>query len=68
MTISRSSSLSVNVLLIFDIHELNGVFLKLSFLFLLLALSVSVALILPFQKYSFMKNIVLNVMFLLVEY
>ena len=36
---SRSSALSINVLLIFDMHDLNeALFLKVRFLFLFLAL------------------------------
>ena len=38
MAISRSSALSVNVLLIFDMHDLNvAILLKVRFSFLLLA-------------------------------
>ena len=49
--VSHSQSIlqSTNVLLIFDIHDLNGaLFLKISFLFLLLAWCVPVTVILPF--------------------
>ena len=47
MTIS--SALSINVLLIFDMQDLNGaLLLKASYLFLLLALLVPVTLILSF--------------------
>ena len=39
ITISKSFALSINALLIFDIHDLNGtLFLKTIFLFLLLSL------------------------------
>ena len=45
----RSSALSTNVLLIFDIHDLNGtLFLKMSFLFILLASLVPLTLMLPY--------------------
>ena len=49
ITISRSFAFSMNVLLIFVMHDLNGaLFLKISFSFLLLALSVPVTAITPF--------------------
>ena len=49
MTTSRFSALSINVLLIFVMHDLNGaLFLKVRFLFLLLVLLVPVTLILLF--------------------
>ena len=49
MTISRSSTLSINELFIFYIHDLNGALsLKVSFLLLLLALLVPVANIVVF--------------------
>ena len=49
MTISRSCGLSIDLLLIFDMHDLNGaLFLKVSFLFLVLALLPPVTIILPF--------------------
>ena len=42
--------MSMNELLIFDMHDLNGeLFLKVSFLFVLLALFVLATLILPFK-------------------
>ena len=48
MTISRSSVLSINVLLIFYLHNLSGeLFLKACFLFLLLPVIVPVTVILP---------------------
>ena len=47
--ISRSSALSINMLLIFDVHDLNGaLFLKISFLFHALTLLSPVTAILPF--------------------
>ena len=49
---SRSSALSIILLLIFDIHDPNGaLFLKSSFLFLLLSLFVPVTVIVPLQQY-----------------
>ena len=49
MTISRPFALSMYVLLIFDMRDLNGaLLLKASFLFLLLALLVPVTLIIHF--------------------
>ena len=50
ITISRSSALSTNVLLIFDMHDLDkALFLKISFLFLVLASLSPLKLILPFK-------------------
>ena len=74
---SRSSALSKNVLLIFDMHDLNGkLFLKVSFLFLLLASLLPLTLIPPFTTIyesieyhkSDLRIEVLNLLFLLVEY
>ena len=49
ITTSKSSMLPLNMLLIFDMHDLNGsLFLKDIFLFLLLARLVHVTLILSF--------------------
>ena len=49
VTISRSSVLSTNVLLTFNINDLNGaLFLKASYLFLLLLTVASVTLFDPF--------------------
>ena len=49
IAISRSSALFINVLLFFDMHDLNkALFLKISFLFLLLALLVPETIFLPF--------------------
>ena len=54
--ISRPSALSINTLLIFDIHDLNGsLFLKVSFFFLL-AFSVPATLIIFLQKYMHHYN------------
>ena len=48
-TVLRSPALSINVLLIFDMHDLNGaLFLKINFLFLLLASLFPLTVILPF--------------------
>ena len=48
ITISTSSTLSINLQLIFDMHDLNGaIFLKISFLFFLLVLLVTLTLIYP---------------------
>ena len=50
MTIPRSSALSMNVLLIFDMYDLNGIlFLKTNFMFLLIPLSVPETVIFPFK-------------------
>ena len=53
-TVLRSPALSINVLLIFDMHDLNGaLFLKINFLFLLLASLFPLTVILPFTtKYT----------------
>ena len=49
ITISRSSGLSVNVLLIFDIHDFKGAFfLEVRFLICSLASLVSTSFIFPF--------------------
>ena len=55
MLLSRSSALSINVLFIIDMHDLNGaLFLKVTFSFHLLSSLVPVALILPFTTiYAF---------------
>ena len=46
----RSSALSINKLLTFDMRNLNeAIFLRVTFLFFLLALSVPVTLTLPFK-------------------
>ena len=48
ITISRFSALSINVLLIFDMHDLNWSTINVSFLFFLLALLVPATVILLF--------------------
>ena len=49
LTISSSSALSMSMLLLLDMHDLNEVlFLKVRFLFLLLASSVPSTVIVPF--------------------
>ena len=80
ITISRSSALSLNVLLIFDIHELNGaLFLKVSFLSTLLTRLLPATLILLFTTIhaslyysqidkSDLSIEVFNLIFLLTEY
>ena len=48
LTISRSSALSINVSLIFDMHDLKGaLFVKVSFLFLFSALLSPSTVIIP---------------------
>ena len=49
IAISRSSALFINVLLVFDMYDLNkALLLNISFLFLLLALLVPETVFLPF--------------------
>ena len=49
---SISSALSMNVLLIFDMHDVNGaLFVKVGFSFLLLASLVPLTVIVLLQKY-----------------
>ena len=76
-TISRSATLSINVLLIFDMHNLTETLLmKVSLLFLQLAVLVPATVILPFatiypsllsHKFDLSTG-VLNHVFLLAEY
>ena len=50
MIMARSSALSINVLLIFDMRDLNGlIFLNVSFLFLLLTGLVPSTFIIPLR-------------------
>ena len=57
MIISRSSALSVNVLLISDMHEVNGtLFLKVRILFLSLASLVPSIIIVYFAEVALLKT------------
>ena len=59
MTISRSSAMLINELLIFDMHDIKGVlFLKVSFSCLVLGLISHVTVIFPFTT-IYASNLIL---------
>ena len=61
---SRPSALSINVLLIFDIHDIDGaLFLNVSILFTVLARLLPATLIHPFTAIYCHINLILVLMF-----